>query len=222
MSVWVVIPVKPLNRAKSRLAGVLSAAQRRELAETMLRHVLTVMRDVPEVTGTLIISRDPKALAIAREYGAHTVQESGTPELNAALTRATQVIASRNGGAVLVLPADLPLINAEDVLRVVEMGKDPRTIVIATDEHEDGTNALLMRPPGLIPYAYGPGSYRRHVMAAHRKGAHLKVYQSERLLLDIDMPDDLEHYRQQIAMQKNAEHVAAASDNVLPDSERKG
>ena len=59
---------------------------------------------------------------------------------------------------------------------MIEMGKDSRTVVIATDEHEDGTNALLMRPPGLIPYEdTGPGGYRRHVMAAHRKGAHLKV-----------------------------------------------
>lgn len=195
MSVWAIIPVKPFIRAKSRLADVLSPEERQQLAETMLRHVIGVVRDVPAVTGTLVISRDPKALAIARDCGAQTVQESGTPELNAALARATSVIASWGGGAVLVLPADLPFIAPDDVVQMVELGTESKTVVIATDRNEDGTNAMLVRPPGLIPYAYGTGSYRRHVMSAHFAGAVLKVYESERLMVDIDTPEDLAYYQ---------------------------
>jgi 2-phospho-L-lactate guanylyltransferase len=191
MSVWVIIPVKPLTRAKSRLSAVLSAEQRQQLAEMLLRHVIATVRQVPEVVGTLVISRDTKALAIARDAGTYTVQESGAPELNNALMRATSVVAGWGGSAVLVLPADLPLISSEDVRNLVELGLEPHTIVLATDHQEDGTNAMLVRPPGLIPYAFGPGSFARHLKLAQDVNANVHVYSSERMMLDIDVPADL-------------------------------
>ncbi len=195
MSNWVIIPVKPLNRAKSRLAQVLSPQQRQELAETMFRHVLQVVNKVPQIMGTLVVSRDGRALSIAREYGARTVQESGAPELNSALMRATQVVARWHANTVIVLPADLPMISEVDLSDMVEVGRGSlTTVVIATDENEDGTNAMLIRPPGLIPYAYGAGSFQRHVELARRAGASVHVYQSSRLALDIDVPQDLEAY----------------------------
>jgi 2-phospho-L-lactate guanylyltransferase len=194
MSVWVIVPVKPLNRAKSRLSQVLAPDDRQRLAEAMLRYVLNVIRAVPEVVGTLVISRDGKALAIAREYGARTVQESGTPQLNDALLRATQVVARWKGSALLVIPADLPLIAPEDIASIITMGQAERSVVLATDQHQDGTNALFVRPPGLIGYGYGPGSFQRHMDMARKAGAEVQVYESPRLLLDIDVPDDLRAY----------------------------
>jgi 2-phospho-L-lactate guanylyltransferase len=194
MCIWVIIPVKPLNRAKSRLADVLQPDQRRFLAETMLRHVLETVRAVPQVTGTLVISRDTKALAIAREYDARTVQESGAPELNTALLRATKVVASWGCNATLVLPADLPLLAPEDITGIISRGRNVLSMVIATDQSEDGTNALFMRPPGLFPYAFGQGSYARHLQLAHEAGAEVNVYRSDRLSLDIDLPVDLDNY----------------------------
>lgn len=194
MSVWAIIPVKPLRLAKSRLSEVMTPEERQIFAESLLRHVLGVVRSVPQVAGTLVISRDNKVLSIARDYGANTVQESGNPELNAALTRATNVIATWRSTAVLVLPADLPLIVPEDIARIIEMGQDEPSVVIATDRNEDGTNALFLRPPGLIPYAYGPGSYRRHIDLAVQVGVTARQYHSARLQLDIDLPEDIQRY----------------------------
>ncbi len=174
----------------------MTTEQRKHLAEEMFRHVLSVVRTVPQVLGTLVISRDGRALSIAREYGAHTIQESGQPELNTALMRATQVVARWKGQAILILPADLPLVAAEDVAGIVSMGQKDQSIVIATDFDEDGTNALFIRPPGLIPYAYGVGSYHRHIELARQAGADVKLYHSERLSLDIDVPSDLQSYHQ--------------------------
>ncbi len=196
MSVWAIIPVKPLNRAKSRLAGVLTPDQRAELAETLFRRVLEVVRAVPQIAGTLVISRDTRALAIARDAKVHTVQESGAPELNTALMRATQVVGGWRGGAVLILPADLPLVTPEDLRDLIRLGMEDRSVIIATDRTQNGTNAMLVRPPGLIPYTYGEGSFHRHLAAAELVGANVQVYHSERLMLDIDMPEDLELYYQ--------------------------
>ncbi|MFN8378562.1 MAG: 2-phospho-L-lactate guanylyltransferase [Anaerolineae bacterium] len=215
MSVWTIVPVKPLTRAKSRLAAVLSPSERVELAEKLLRHTLETVQQVPEITGVLVISRDNKALALAREVGAHTVQESGMPELNNALMRATQVVNAWRGGAVLILPADLPLVAPEDLREIVLLGVDDPSVVIAPDRARDGTNALLVRPAGLIPYAYGPGSFHRHLELAHATSARTQVYESERLMLDIDVPADLDLYRQY----ENGGNPEAQSAPTSPEAE---
>ena len=205
MSLWAIIPVKPLKNAKSRLSTVLLPEQRYELAQAMFRHVVAVATTVQNITGVLVISRDTKALAIAREMGAKTIQESAFSDLNPALMRATMIVKSWRADAVLILPADLPFVNAEDIRAIVQLGQN-RSIVIATDNMGDGTNALLVRPPGLIPYAYGPGSYRRHCDSADRAGVSVHSYQSERLALDIDVPEDLANY-QRILAQGNFGHL---------------
>lgn len=194
MSTWVIIPVKPMRLAKSRLSSVVTPEQRQQFAETMLRHVLQVVKAVPQVTGTLVISRDNRALSIARDFGAKTVQESGAPELNSALMRATRIIESWRSSAVLILPADLPLIEPDDVRELIRMGEAPMSVVLSTDQNQDGTNALFVRPPGLIKYAYGEGSFQRHKELGFQAGAQVHVYHSPRLELDIDLPEDIEAY----------------------------
>lgn len=213
MSLWVIIPVKPFVRAKSRLSEVLSPQERSALAERLLRHVLTVVRQVPQVAGTLVISRDSKAHAVARDLGAYTVMESGTPELNTALMRATQVVASWKGAAVLILPADLPLVEPDDITAMINLGRNRDTVVLATDDQQDGTNAMLIRPPGLIHYTYGAGSYRRHIAAALAAGARVQEYHSPRLALDIDLPEDLERLQRLNHHQTSESFFLTAPDN---------
>ncbi len=205
MSLWVIIPVKPLKNAKSRLSPVLLPEQRYQLAQAMFRHVLSVTTTVETVTGVLVISRDTKALAIARELGAKTLQEGSLSNLNPALLRATMVVKSWRADAVLILPADLPFITAEDVRAMIQLA-DEDSLVIATDRADDGTNALLVRPPGAIEYEYGSGSFTRHKRSAEAAGLAVSVYGTERTALDLDVPEDLESY-QKILAGGNYEHL---------------
>lgn len=198
MSLWAIIPVKPLKNAKSRLSPVLSPEQRFELAQAMLRHVLSVATAISQVSGVLVISRDTKALAIARELGAKTLQEGAMSNLNPALLRATLVVQSWRADGVLILPADLPFINAQDIGGMIGLALD-RSIVIAPDKARDGTNALLVRPPGAIEFTYGGGSFERHIGRAEAAGLQAFTYESDRLALDIDLPEDLEVYQQILA-----------------------
>src|SRR3989304_221137 len=126
MTIWAIVPVKPLRSGKSRLAGTLSEDERAELNRTLLQHTLKTLSDLKEVEHVLVISRDPQVLTVARMYGARTVREGGQPPLNPALKRATvvaQVYATRG---VLVLPVDLPLISREDILTLIERAADPQ------------------------------------------------------------------------------------------------
>ena len=216
MNVWAIVPVKPLNRAKSRLAATLAPETREHLAGAMLVHTLTAIHESQAVSGILVISRDNRALVMARKHHARTVQESGMPELNAALERAGQVIASWNARAALVLPADLPLLMAADVEGLVQQGRYQQSVVIGPDRAGTGTNALLLRPPGLIPYLFGEASFARHVAAAESVGAAVHVYRSERLMLDLDTPDDVALYLELCKKYGQESLLDFAVEDLLP------
>jgi len=195
MTLWAIVPVKPLRRGKSRLAGALSEDERTDLNRYLLQHTLKTLCELKELEEVLVISRDPLALSLARSYGARTVREDGQPELNTALKRATviaQVYATRG---VLVLPADLPLITREDVLTLIDHAADPPVVVIAPDRHNTGTNALLISPSGLIEYDFGENSFERHCQRVQATGARLEVVNLPNLGLDLDIPEDLELIR---------------------------
>jgi len=195
MTLWAIVPVKPLRRGKSRLAGTLSEDERTELNRSLLQNTLKTFSNLREVEEVLVISRDPQALAIARHFGARTVREDGQPELNTALKRATviaQVYATRG---VLILPADLPLVTRDDVLALIERAGEPPAVVIAPDRHGTGTNALLISPAGLIEYDFGDNSFQRHCQRAKEAGARLEIVDLPTLGLDLDLPEDLELVR---------------------------
>ena len=195
MTLWAIVPVKPLRHGKSRLSSTLSDTERVDLNRMLLERTLRTLTDLKEVEQVLVVSRDPSALAMARDLGARTVQEDGAPTLNTALKRASvvaQIYASRG---VLVLPADLPLLAKEDVLALLERAVDPPVVVIAPDRHEKGTNALLLSPANLIEYDFGGDSFRRHCERARKAGARLEIVKLPSLGLDLDLPEDLELIR---------------------------
>lgn len=191
MSLWAIVPVKPLRRGKSRLAEALSDKDRAELNQKLLVHTVQTLMKISELENILVVSRDTEALAIARTYGARTVGESGAPHLNVALTRATAVAKTYNASGVLVLPADLPQISPEDIREMIEASKDAPVMVIAPDHAKLGTNGLLVNPAGVIEYEFGENSFEKHVAQAEEKGIAVRVCMLPSLARDIDEPDDL-------------------------------
>ena len=191
MTIWAIVPVKPIRLGKSRLSGVLSDDERAILNRMFLEQTLEVIRNTPTVTQTLVISRDPAALAIAREFGARTVLEDGNPNLNSALTRATMLARNYATRGVLVLPADLPLLTKDDLLLFLDHIYKSPCVIITPDRHENGTNALLVSPGGLIKYNFGRGSFTRHCELAKEAGARLEIVRNPHIELDLDTPDDL-------------------------------
>ncbi|HEY5572690.1 MAG TPA: 2-phospho-L-lactate guanylyltransferase [Anaerolineales bacterium] len=192
MTLWAIVPVKPLRRGKSRLADVLTEDERADLNRRLLAHTLDTLKSIPEIEHVLVISRDPAALALSREHGARTVQEDGAPHLNVALARATVVAQNYATRGILIIPADLPLITPEDVRLMLERVNEPPVVVVAPDRRHQGTNALLVCPAGLIEYDFGPGSFQRHCERARQVGARLEILELPSLALDMDLPEDLD------------------------------
>ena len=139
-----------------------------------------------------------EALAIARLHGARTVLEDSASELNIALARATAVATTYAARGVLILPADLPNITPEDVRQLIDSADAGTSVVIAPDHHRTGTNALLVRPPGLISYSFGEKSFSKHMAQVEARGLKAKVLELPCLAQDVDYPEDLTFLNGQI------------------------
>jgi 2-phospho-L-lactate guanylyltransferase len=190
MRIWAIVPVKPFRLAKSRLALALDANQREVLSRQFLTHVLRVLNSLPQIERTVVVSRDPAALHLARDEHAFTLQEQGEPNLNHALQLATRWAKAFHVNAVLVLPSDLPKLTATEVAVLLQPGDHPLVSVVP-DRHGTGTNALFVRPPGLLHYQFGLHSLQAHLAQADTQGAEVHIFQLPSIAFDVDEPHDL-------------------------------
>jgi 2-phospho-L-lactate/phosphoenolpyruvate guanylyltransferase len=191
---FAIIPVKPLNRAKSRLARALKAPTRAALVRSIFSRTLDVIAQVERIDGVIVVSRDLTILELARQRNAITLMESDSG-LNPAITQAAQWAAQHHARSLIVIPVDLPLITSADLDALIDRAEEDRCLVIAPDRHEDGTNVLLVHPPDAIHFSYGPASFNAHRAQANEHGLIVHEYRSPTTAFDIDVPDDLETYR---------------------------
>jgi 2-phospho-L-lactate guanylyltransferase len=196
MPLWAIVPVKPLRRGKSRLSPVLSEDERTALNQTLLTNTLKILSSVPQIDRIMVVSRDPAALTLARDFGARTVLENGNPELNTALRRASMVAKTHLANEILIIPADLPLISKFEIEAFLKRSGNPPEIIISPDRRRDGTNMLYINPAGLIQFHYGTGSFQKHMAEAETSGARIEIVESTSLGLDLDIPEDLEILQQ--------------------------
>lgn len=193
MAVWFLIPVKRLERAKSRLAPVLSRRARVRLAWQLARRTLRVVAHVPEIH-PLVISADLRVLALARSMGMD-VYFDVWEELNRALTAACRYAVRHGAEAIGVLPIDLPRLRPEAIRALLGAGFPDRGIVIAPDRRGQGTNALLIRPPGAIPFRFGPRSLEAFRASAEAIGLPVRLFHHEAFAFDLDTAADWAAWR---------------------------
>lgn len=189
MKLWLLTPVKPFGEGKSRLAGVLSPAMRGELMRQWLDHVLACAGVCSFLAGSIVISRDSQVHTMARAAGVLPLVESGY-DLNLALDQARRAAMAQQADAILVLPADLPLLTVADIEQLYGLAIGGPGMVIAPGRN-GGTNALLLRPPMAIDFAFGVGSFQRHCALASAQALPYRVYDSATLAFDVDVVEDL-------------------------------
>ena len=220
MPTHAIIPVKHLHDSKRRLAHLLSAEARADLIGRFLDNLLLTLSATPGIDRTWVVTCDPTVVRLARRRGVDVLLESAADGLNAAAARGAAHSAAQGATAVLLLPADLPFVRVEDIeamLRPLTADRRPPEevpgsrfqvpgkersslapspwplaplLAICPDEAEDGTNALLLAPPGDFTFCYGPGSFRAHLAEAERRGRTAHVVPTPGLRFDLDTESD--------------------------------
>lgn len=191
MNVVAVIPVGPLEGAKSRLGGRLDAEERRDLVSRMLATTVTAATTTPGIDEVLVVTPDADARELALRAGARPIRQQ-TQGLNNGLREAREEAIAAGARAILVLPVDLPLVSPAELARLVaELDIPVRPLVVLVpDRHRRGTNALLISPPAAIEFAFGGDSRAAHADCAAQAQARY-VELDGPLALDLDTPDDL-------------------------------
>lgn len=186
MSLFAVVPVKELRKAKSRLGAALDVRERAGITLRSMSRVVSALHEVG-VESVCVVSPDERVLQAASIDGAEALPQSSRG-LNPALEEAREWALSRGASSLLVVPADLPLLETRDVREVV--AADAR-VVVAPDRGRGGTNALLLRPPDALPFSFGPDSFERYLRLARERGLDVEVIERPNIAFDLDTTEDL-------------------------------
>jgi 2-phospho-L-lactate guanylyltransferase len=194
LPICAVLPVKDTAQAKQRLAGMLSAGQRRALALAMAEDALQALASAPGLAGILVVTADPAAAAIAVRCGARVTAEGARTGHTAAVATAVRRLKAEGLG-MLALPGDIPLLAPDDVAQLLETRRPPPAFTIVPARDQKGSNAVLCAPANAVPLRFGEDSFLPHLAAARARGIEPMVLRLPRIALDIDTPEDLALFR---------------------------
>jgi 2-phospho-L-lactate/phosphoenolpyruvate guanylyltransferase len=192
----ILVPVKNLSAAKQRLAPVLDQPARTKLAQAMLEDVVTALnewqmsRGASEAEVTLVTS-DPFAVKLAGKCRFEVIPDPENPGETGAIEMATRRCVERGIQWTLVIPADIPLIQAWELDEILKHAPEQGSVLVPANDGR-GTNAAFRRPADLFPLRFGNDSFKPHHAAARAIGKPCTVLNLPGIAVDVDNPADLE------------------------------
>ena len=204
----VVVPVKRLDVAKSRLAAY-GDASRRRLALAFAQDVVVAALECPLVAEVLVVTDDADAAAALAALGARIAPDDPDDGLNPALAHGADLLRAASPGlGVVTVSSDLPSLHPADLTAVLTpLSAGERAFVADATGH--GTTLLAAAAPAALGPAYGPGSAERHRTSGARA-----LDAPAGLRRDVDTPADL---RAALALGVG-DHTAAATAGLPPFS----
>lgn len=176
------MPVKAFADAKLRLAPALDASERATLARTMAEQVLAAARPLP----VAVACDDDEVAEWAAGHDAAVIWTPGLG-LNGAVQLGVGQLFEDGRERVIVAHGDLPR-----ATRLARFDDGVEGITLVPDRHDDGTNVIVVTASAAtFTFAYGVGSFARHLAEADRIGAPVRVVRPPELQWDVDTPDDL-------------------------------
>jgi 2-phospho-L-lactate guanylyltransferase len=205
---FAIVPVKKFENSKARLSSMLSANDRIHLSSLMLDDTLSVLIGVQALQQIIVVSGDKRTEEIAARHGAKFLYEQKESGVNSAVMLANRYCIDQGADATVVIPQDLPLLDALDVAMACDLAEnEDRCIVICPSLRYDGTNLLLRKPPAAIETYYDNDSYQTHIKTASERGIPVKLFLSKRLMSDLDTPEDARQLTKEASSSKTLKFI---------------
>ncbi|WP_043722686.1 2-phospho-L-lactate guanylyltransferase [Kutzneria sp. 744] len=181
-----VVPVKRLDRAKSRLVGAADGGigdplAHADLVVAVVLDTITAASGADGVRDVVVVTSDPMLTAVLRAEGIRCVAEA-EPGLNEAYRHGASML-GRHVGA---LQADLPALRSAELAAAIAAADDKRAFV--ADRQGTGTTLLIGAPGQPLDPRFGVGSAQAH----RESGAVELVGDWPSLQCDVDTEEDLE------------------------------
>ncbi|MFC4493962.1 2-phospho-L-lactate guanylyltransferase [Streptomyces ovatisporus] len=186
---WTLLmPLKPLARAKSRLAPTAGASARAQLALAFAQDTVSAALACTAVRDVAVVTNDGQAAEALAALGARIVPDAPDAGLNPALAHgATAVRGIRPEAALAALNADLPALRPGELSRVLEAAaRTPRAFL--ADAAGTGTTLLSAMPGQLLAPHFGLRSRARHASSG---ATELFVSDAVSVRQDVDTEADL-------------------------------
>ncbi|MGW5424182.1 2-phospho-L-lactate guanylyltransferase [Streptomyces sp. NPDC003943] len=183
-----VVPLKPLARAKSRLGPAVGGPLRRRLALAFAEDTVAAVLACPAVRDVAVVTDDPAAAGALAALGARIVPDRPGAGLNGALAHGARTVrAGRPGAWVAALNADLPALRPAELGRVLAVaGQFPRAFL--ADAAEIGTTFLSAGPGTELEPAFGGASRHRHLSSG---AVEIRLAGVDSVRRDVDTGEDL-------------------------------
>ena len=182
--VGVVVPIRSFIGAKERLAALLDEDARAAALRGMADRVIDAAAPMP----VIVVSSAPEVREWALARGARVLDDPGS--LDAAAAAGTQALANDGFMRAVIAHADLPRARS---LTPLATDLERPVVALVPCHRDDGTNVLSIPTDLPFRFAYGPGSFQRHLGEAARLGVEVRVVRAPDLMVDVDTPDDLQH-----------------------------
>lgn len=189
MSCWAVVALKSPAEAKGRLADVLAIGQRTRLARCMFDNVIDALRRAESIDDIAVVTPGTTEDAMIPSGIVRIADPGG--DLNDAFSHAARQLAARGADELLVLPADLPLLDGVEIDELVRRGR-MSGLAIAPDKQGQGTNAVFVRLPTAFRFHFGLHSFSKHRAEALACGIDAQLVELPGLAFDVDEPQDLD------------------------------
>jgi 2-phospho-L-lactate guanylyltransferase len=187
----ILVPVKNTSAAKQRLAAVLDQRSRTALAQAMLHDVLTALHDWKNRPQVAVVTGDSYATDLAHAHGFEVIPDRENPGETGAIEMATHICIQRGVDNTLVIPADIPLIEAWELDEILKQAPVVGSVLVPAADGR-GTNAAFRRPADLFPLRFGNDSFKPHHAAAQATGKPCIVLNLPGIAVDVDNPEDLQ------------------------------
>jgi 2-phospho-L-lactate/phosphoenolpyruvate guanylyltransferase len=187
----ILVPIKDTSTAKQRLAAVLDQASRTELAQAMLHDVLSILHEWKNRPRVGVVTGDAYATRLANEFGFDVIADRENPGETGAIEMATRVCVEQSADSTLVIPADIPLIQAWELEEILKRAPEEGSVLVPAGDGR-GTNAAFRRPADLFPLRFGNDSFKPHHAAAKATGKPCVVLNLPGIAVDVDNPEDLQ------------------------------
>jgi 2-phospho-L-lactate guanylyltransferase len=185
----ILVPVKNLVEAKQRLSSILSPEERLALARAMCEDVLQALARWQSRPSVAVVTSDSFARDLAARFNFEIVADDNSGETSA-IDMATAFCTERGVESTLVIPADIPLIDAAELQQIVDCAPAGGAVLVS-DAAGRGTNAAWRSPGDLFPLRFGNDSFLPHLAAAKATGLTCVVLELPGIARDVDRPEDL-------------------------------
>ena len=192
----ILIPMRSLSDGKTRLSNLLSPNSRAKLIKLLFTQLLEKLKTLkveypPIFSDIVVITPCNEVKKICKQFDIIILKEQNLNGLNSALRKGLSWSLENFYDSSLIIPGYIIDPDADDLKKILEMGKRSRDSMIICPSTDFGTNALFLPIPTKIDLQFGPNSFFEHQKEASRKSIETIIAPLESLKDDLDTGKDL-------------------------------